>query len=547
MNRNHAYNRRVGARRLIPSLLALVLCAAILLPGVPSLPFPSVHAEERISDESLEDLRTRAEATGKALQNQIDALSKQKSTKETLDLALLNFSALSRQYRVQADEAERRRQECENAANAAKARMSEIGNEREALYENYLSTLRTLRESRDVSTLEMIFNADSLEELLSAIERAKDLSEYKSRLMDKMDVEFTRLDEEWQAVDADLQKQTEYCTELSDILADIDSDIRDTELQLNAIVAAIGSAEKVVTDLADENADAQEQLHAMLDAYEKQMRYDRAAEIEEQKRADAENRKKAEENARQAEENARRDRELAERDAVLQRRIAEVEREEQERLEAERRRIEEERIRLEEERKRLEEEERRRAEEERKAEEQRKLDEAERLRIANQTLLWPLDYPLNVRGTSPYGYRFHPITGTYKFHSGLDLAGPDSGLIAFNPIYAAMEGDVITAIIDRGTTGYGTYIVIEHGESNRYGGSISTLYAHCEEIYVEVGQHVTQGQLIGRVGTTGSSTGYHLHFEVRQNGSTTNPASYEYITELGGIPVLPKTFMTGVY
>ena len=148
--------------------------------------------------------------------------------------------------------------------------------------------------------------------------------------------------------------------------------------------------------------------------------------------------------------------------------------------------------------------------------------------------------------TSPFGYRYHPISGTYKFHSGVDLAGPNSGDIFNNPVYAAMDGTVIACVVDRGTVSYGTYIVISHNANERYGGSISTLYAHLESVAVKEGDKVTQGQVIGRVGSTGASTGPHLHFEVRKNGVVTDPFGYEFILELNGTPVNIKEYVTGV-
>lgn len=117
--------------------------------------------------------------------------------------------------------------------------------------------------------------------------------------------------------------------------------------------------------------------------------------------------------------------------------------------------------------------------------------------------------------SSAYGYRTHPITGQpYSFHSGIDLAAYGG-----TPIYAAAAGKITVAVpIDRG--GYGLWIEIEHSDGTR------TRYAHCNDIYVKVGDTVKQGQTIAEVGTTGSSTGNHLHFEVLVSGSTQNPINY---------------------
>ena len=126
-------------------------------------------------------------------------------------------------------------------------------------------------------------------------------------------------------------------------------------------------------------------------------------------------------------------------------------------------------------------------------------------------------FPIKTAGayiSSPYGMRTHPITGEYKMHSGVDIT---AGGINNEPIYASQAGEVIFA----GTKGgYGNYIIVDHGKG------ITTCYAHCNSIGVTVGQQVKQGQVIGKVGSTGASTGPHLHFEVRIDGATTNPMNY---------------------
>ena len=86
------------------------------------------------------------------------------------------------------------------------------------------------------------------------------------------------------------------------------------------------------------------------------------------------------------------------------------------------------------------------------------------------------------------------------------------------PVYASRAGTVIAAVW--GTTGYGRYVVIDHGDG------FSTVYGHCSNLCVETGQQVSKGQQIANVGSTGNSTGPHLHFEVRYNGEKQNPANY---------------------
>lgn len=135
---------------------------------------------------------------------------------------------------------------------------------------------------------------------------------------------------------------------------------------------------------------------------------------------------------------------------------------------------------------------------------------------AGGEMLWPAPYCTQI--TSKYGYRTHPVTGVQNsFHTGIDLSRSKCHGTA---IIAANSGTVSRVIWSN--YGYGNYVMIDHG------GGIQTLYAHCSNIYVSKGQYVSRGQTIAAVGTTGNSTGPHLHFEVRINGDYTNP--YPYIT-----------------
>ena len=123
---------------------------------------------------------------------------------------------------------------------------------------------------------------------------------------------------------------------------------------------------------------------------------------------------------------------------------------------------------------------------------------------------WPA--PSYTRVSSPYGYRIHPVYKTKKFHSGVDLAAPGG-----SNILAADGGKVISA---GWNGGYGNCVVLDHGNG------VSTLYAHASKLLVSKGQTVSRGSVIAKVGTTGTSTGNHLHFEVLINGKTTDPMKY---------------------
>jgi len=123
-----------------------------------------------------------------------------------------------------------------------------------------------------------------------------------------------------------------------------------------------------------------------------------------------------------------------------------------------------------------------------------------------------LAMPINAQVTSPFGWRRHPIFGVRKFHTGVDLAGPNHSAIR-----AADNGSVLYT---GWYGGYGKVVIISHGKG------MATLYAHMSQAAVSVGQNVSKGDVIGHEGTTGFSTGPHLHFEVRVDGKPNNPMNY---------------------
>ena len=128
------------------------------------------------------------------------------------------------------------------------------------------------------------------------------------------------------------------------------------------------------------------------------------------------------------------------------------------------------------------------------------------------SFIWPV--PSSTLITSRFGYRSDPFLGTQKWHSGIDIDG-------FNKegydVVAADGGTVITASSDGG---YGNYVIIDHGNYTQ------TLYAHLSYIAVSRGSYVSQGQVIGGLGSTGRSTGTHCHYEIFVNGERTDPAAY---------------------
>lgn len=120
----------------------------------------------------------------------------------------------------------------------------------------------------------------------------------------------------------------------------------------------------------------------------------------------------------------------------------------------------------------------------------------------------------NARITSKFGYRTNPVSGNYGFHTGLDLAAAEG-----TPVAASFYGRVV----ETGSSDvWGNYVLLEHSED------FCTYYCHLSEIYVEDGAVIRQGETIGLVGSTGWSTGPHLHFEVRINGVRVNPETLLY-------------------
>ena len=123
-----------------------------------------------------------------------------------------------------------------------------------------------------------------------------------------------------------------------------------------------------------------------------------------------------------------------------------------------------------------------------------------------------MSWPINGEITSPFGSRTHPIFGTTRYHSGIDI-GADYG----DPVAAADSGVVI---FSGWMGGYGKAVIIDHGNG------LSTLYGHNSNLLVSEGQQVSRGQTIANAGSTGYSTGPHVHFEVRSDGEPVNPMAY---------------------
>jgi murein DD-endopeptidase MepM/ murein hydrolase activator NlpD len=139
--------------------------------------------------------------------------------------------------------------------------------------------------------------------------------------------------------------------------------------------------------------------------------------------------------------------------------------------------------------------------------------------LAGGAIAVPSDKPVKIAAfTSGYGVRSDPFKGRAAMHAGIDLAGPIG-----TPIYATADATVTDAGFNNG--GYGNLVKLDHGRG------IETRYGHLSAILVHAGQHVTRGQLIARMGSTGRSTGSHLHYEVRIDGRAVNPIPFMKSTD----------------
>jgi len=146
------------------------------------------------------------------------------------------------------------------------------------------------------------------------------------------------------------------------------------------------------------------------------------------------------------------------------------------------------------------------------AAERKQLEELNKPKVTYDGGMFQLPLTSYKRISDEYGYRMHPTLGVQKFHNGVDFAAPSG-----TPILAAYGGTVVGAAYN---SSMGNYVMINHGDG------LYTIYMHASALYVSQGQTVSKGEQIAAVGSTGRSTGPHLHFSVRVNGEYVNPWNY---------------------
>ena len=346
-------------------------------------------------------------------------------------------------------------------------------------YELFKTRVRAMSESSGLSTVEAIFSSSSLTDIFIRIQALADIARYDRNLMTRM------------------AEVREYIAGLKEKLEEDQQDARDAQLKLEAYEAELevqtNNLDSMLVRLdarTEESTAALEEAEALKDLY--------VLELEAAMREiDAKN---AEIEAKNAEIQGQKD-EIAKTQEAI---VAEQK--------AEKARIEAERAR------KAAEEAARKAKEEEAARVKREAAAAAQAAAKAQSSSsgkvssWTWPCPSSSKVTSGYGYRTHPITGEYKLHNGIDIAASKNAKIV-----AAAAGTVTTVAYSKG---YGNYVTITHA------GGIQTLYAHMTTATVKVGQTVSAGEQVGKVGMTGYATGYHLHFTVFVNGSTVNPRKY---------------------
>ena len=335
-----------------------------------------------------------------------------------------------------------------------------------------------------MTTIELIINSKSIGDCLSAIQNAGAILNYHKHLMEEYETSLIR----YQSQLDDLKKIRDEKLQYSEILYSKINEYNDVKASIEEYIYQLDASKQEYTEFLSSSMDEEKFLaSAIQNAVEERDKLieeekERIRLEEERKRKEEEERKRREEEERkrkEAEEAARKAREEAERKAK-----EEAEREAREARE--------------------------RAEE---AGRQARLA-AERAASIGKIYTWPLPYDSGYRITGWFGYEPHPLRDGIRFHKALDI-----GVESETPIYAAADGVVITA---RYSSSYGNYVVILHSDG------YSTLYAHARKLCVKVGNTVKQGDKIAEVGSTGQSTGPHLHFEIiRPNGMTReDPALY---------------------
>lgn len=418
--------------------------------------------------------------------------------------------AFASSFQNQIDDAKDKKQELEEKQKAMQAKIQELAKKKDNILvyiEELDNELETLTDEITQLNGEIAIVNQNLQETEDKLIQAKNTEKKQYETMKKR-IQYMYENGETSFIEvllnseniADLLNQVEYISEITDYDNSLLDNYKATKVQVEGMKKKLEDTLEEKNLLSEELALNQDALEAMIEDKQKEL-------------------KKYEENISQSQSMAKEYREQ----------IVEQEQMIEDLLEKERKRIEEE------ERKRKEEEERkRREEEERKKREEEERKKQEALAQQNQNVsnnsnsntgtgnsstnnavskegfLWPV--PSSGRITCGFGNRTSPTAGASSYHQGIDV-GAASG----SNIVATKSGTVVTASY---SSGAGNYVMIYHGDG------VYSVYMHCSKLLVSVGQSVSRGDVIALVGSTGISTGPHLHFAISMNGSYVDPQKY---------------------
>ena len=463
-------------RRVFVSVIAGILVLAMVA-GIIVL---AVHAESStVIKERIDELKKQ----GQSIQSQRDDITAQLNENDSdLDDLVMRKSMIDQQIKLTQDSIDNTNMQIQeyNLLIAEKQNaLDEAIAERERLNQQYRARIRSMEENGKLTYWSILFKASSFADMLDRVDMINEIASADSRMLERMEsvaeqIEISR--QELAAEKVSLEEAKEQLTQ-------DEAELEEKRAEADDVFAELWANKEALEAAADKYEAQQAALSQQIAQQEVRYREAVAAEEEARRRAEEEARRRAEEEARRrAEEEARR--QAAEAEA--RRRAAE-----------------------EEARRRAAEEARRRAQEAAERERQSVGSSGSSGTASRAGFIWPTACRTI---TCYYGPRIHPITRRPSNHNGIDIGASYGSTIS-----AANSGTVTAAGFN---TGYGYYVTINHG--NGY----STLYGHMCRYIVSAGDYVTQGQTIGYVGSTGWSTGPHLHFTIYYNGTTVNPLGY---------------------
>ena len=428
--------------------MAILLILALLLSLIPATVFAASSSDIQ---EELNNLESQAQE----IQRAKEELAQQQAANasDTRDV-VSRKKDIDQEIKIIHDEIENLNAQIQNYNQLIVEKQKELDDAqtRQAeLNQQYRVRIRTMEESGKISYWSVLFQANSFTDLLDTINKISEIAAHDQAMLAELD----RVAQEIQTAQAELAQEKSNLDAQKTALAVSQAELDEKSAEANAILAEL-------------TADAAK-LDSLYVSYE-----DKEAALTD---------------------------EIAQKEQEYTAALAQEE---------EARRQEEERRRQEEENRRQEEENRRQEEENNGGSEEEGGGESGGSSSSSSGWLYPLPYRVAV--TSAYGYRVHPVTGAWSFHTGVDLGAAEG-----TPIYATRSGTVTTATY---SDVYGNYVTINHGDG------YSSLYGHMTHYVVSAGEYVSQGEVIGYVGSTGWSTGPHLHFTIYYNGSTVNPMDY---------------------